>query len=135
MKFFQGKKPGFYVTLAAIGLSVVTAIVYALLYASTRYMSWEAFGILMGGAVLAAALLVLKLERFAPVVLLASTVIGCMFYVYDIYFFISSVMVGIQFSGFPPEFFVNIAFFVAAIALSVAAIFVPQDDLCKGGDE
>jgi len=44
-------------------------------------------------------------------------------------------MVGIQFSGFPPEFFVNIAFFVAAIALSVAAIFVPQDDLCKGGDE
>lgn len=134
MKFLEGKKPGFYVTLAAIVMSVMTAIIYALIYASTRYMSWEAFGILMGGAVLAAALVVLKLERFAPVVLLATSVIGCMFYVYDIYFFISSVAVGIQFSGFPPEFFVNIVAFVATIALSVASVFMPLDEECKGGE-
>lgn len=134
MKFLQGKKPGFYVTLAAIIMSVLTAIIYALIYASTRYMSWEAFGILMGGAVLALALVLVKLERFAPVVLLATTVIGCMFYVYDIYFFISSVAVGIQFSGFPPEFFVNIVAFVGAIALAIASVFVPQGEENEGGE-
>lgn len=113
-------------SLLAAALSVITAAVYAIIYASTRFMSWEAFWFLLGGAVAVIPLLLLKKPRFAPTVLLATGFIGCMFYVYDIYFFVSSVVVGIQFSGFPPTFFVNIVFFVATIIADITAVFLPD---------
>lgn len=113
-------------SLLAAALSVITAAVYAIIYASTRFMSWEAFWFLLGGTVVVLPLLLLKKPRFAPTVLLTTGFIGCMFYVYNIYFFVSSVVVGIQFSGFPPTFFVNIVFFVATIIADIAAVFLPD---------
>ena len=126
MEVLKGKGKGFFVMLAAIVMALVTAIAYAIIYSPTRYMSWEAFAFLLVGAALAIILFVIKKPAFAPTVLFVTGVIGTMFYAYHIYFFISSVAVGIQFSGFPFSFYLNIVFYVLTIALSIAAIFLPQ---------
>ena len=124
--FFQNKTVGFYLTLVCIALTLVTAAVYAGIYSKTRFMSWTAVGILAAGAVLTAVLIAAKQYRFAPAMLMAADFLAFLFYVYCIYFFVSSVATGIQFSGFPPEFFLNIIFFVATIAVSVICVFLPQ---------
>lgn len=126
MKLFtNGNKRATGSLLAAV-LSAITAAVYAIIYSSTRFMSWEAFWFLIGGAAVSLCLLLLKQSRFVPTILLATGFVGCMFYVYDIYFFVSSVVVGIQFSGFPPTFFVNIVFYVLTIAADIVAVFLPN---------
>ena len=117
---------GFKVTLVTIAASVVTAIVYAIIYSSSRYMSWPAFGIMIAGAALAAVLIFLHKERFAPAVLLVCDYLSLLLYIYYIYFYISSVATGIQFSGFPLEFFVNAGLYAASLVLSVACVFMRQ---------
>ena len=124
----ENRAPGFRMTLACIALSVVTLIVYTVIYSKTRFMSWETVGIIAAGVVLTLALIVLKQFRFAPALLMAADFLAVLFYIYHIYFYISSVATGIQFSGFPPEFFVNIVFLVATIALSVVCVFMPQTE-------
>ena len=124
MKGLQGGK--FYVTLIAMIVAVATAAVYAVCYSATRYMSWAAFAILLVGVVLALALLALKMVDITPWLLLGTGVVGTMFFVYYIYFFISSVAVGIQFSGFPPEFFAVVILFALTVLTAAVAIFVPQ---------
>ncbi len=127
MKTIMADKPvGFRVPLATIVLSLVTALVYLATYSSSRYMSWQAFGIMIGGVVLTALLIVLKLERFAPSALLFGDFLSLLFYVYYIYFYISSVVTGIQFSSFSAEFFVNTILYVASLVLSVACVFMRQ---------
>ncbi|MBQ1490609.1 MAG: hypothetical protein IIZ39_01510 [Blautia sp.] len=119
------KGAGRAVTVLGMILALVAAGVYAAIYASTRYMSWMTVVCLVAGVLLTGLLLAFRQYRFAPTVLFVAVTVGIMFYVYHIYFFISSVVVGIQFSGFPPSFFVGIACFVVALAVSIAAIFVP----------
>lgn len=127
MKNFLANKPlGFRVTLVATALSLVTALVYLAIYSSSRYMSWQAFGIMIAGVVLTVALIALKQARFAPSALLAGDFLSLLFYVYYIYFYVSSVVTGIQFSGFPLEFFVNIALYAASLVLSIACVFMRQ---------
>lgn len=129
MKAILGNKArGFRLTLACIALTIVTAIVYAALYAKTRFMSWESVYIMAGGVVLTLALILAKQYRFAPSLLMAADYLATLFYIYHIYFYVSSVATGIQFSGFSLGFFVNIAFFVATIALSVVCVFMPQTE-------
>ena len=124
----QAKPKGrrFTATLIAAAVAAVTAAVYAIIYASTRFISWTAFGLLLGGAAVAGGMLAIRKYRFAPSLLLGTGMLAAAFYLYHIYFFISSVATGIQFSGFPPEFFINIVCFVLTIALAIAAIFTPM---------
>lgn len=117
---------GFRVTLVTIAASVLTAAAYAFIYSSSRYMSWPAFGVMVAGAVLAAALIALHKERFAPAVLLVCDYLSLLLYIYYIYFYISSVATGIQFSGFPLEFFVNAGLYAASLVLSIASVFMRQ---------
>ena len=124
----ENRAPGFRMTLACAALSVVTLIVYTVIYSKTRFMSWETVGIIAAGVVLTLALIFLKQFRFAPSLLMVADFLAVLFYIYHIYFYISSVAAGIQFSGFPPEFFVNIVFLVATIALSVVCVFMPQTE-------
>lgn len=127
MKNFLANKPlGFRVTLVATALSLVTALAYLAIYSSSRYMSWQAFGIMIAGVVLTVALIVLKQERFAPSALLVGDFLSLLFYGYYIYFYVSSVVTGIQFSGFPLEFFVNIVLYAASLVLSIACVFMRQ---------
>ena len=127
MKNFLANKPlGFRVTLVATALSLVTALAYLVIYSSSRYMSWQAFGIMIAGVVLTVALIALKQERFAPSALLVGDFLALLFYGYYIYFYVSSVVTGIQFSGFPLEFFVNIVLYAASLVLSIACVFMRQ---------
>ncbi|HIZ42228.1 MAG TPA: hypothetical protein H9811_06675 [Candidatus Gemmiger excrementigallinarum] len=127
MKNFLANKPlGFRVTLVATALSLVTALAYLAIYSSSRYMSWQAFGIMIAGVVLTVALIALKQERFAPSALLVGNFLSLLFYGYYIYFYVSSVVTGIQFSGFPLEFFVNIVLYAASLVLSIACVFMRQ---------
>lgn len=127
MKNFLANKPlGFRVTLVATALSLVTALAYLVIYSSSRYMSWQAFGIMIAGVVLTVALIALKQERFAPSALLVGDFLSLLFYGYYIYFYVSSVVTGIQFSGFPLEFFVNIVLYAASLVLSIACVFMRQ---------
>lgn len=121
------KKYGFFVTLALMLLSVVTMIVYASIYGGTRFMSWAGFWVVLAGVVVAAALILVKQERWVPALLLVTNFIGFLLYVYYIYFHVSVILVGIQSAGFPPEFFVNVVFFVVTLAVSVANIYLPQN--------
>lgn len=127
MKNIMANKPlGFRVTLVAAALSLVTALVYLAIYSSSRYMSWQAFGVMIAGVVLTVVLIALKQERFAPSMLLVCDFLSLLFYVYYIYFYISSVVTGIQFSGFPLEFYVNVVLYVASLVLSIACVFMRQ---------
>lgn len=125
---FKNKASGFRGTLACIALAVVTAVVYAIIYSSSRFMSWTGFGIMLGGAVAAAVLVVLKLHRFAPALLLATNFVGLLFHVYYISFFITSVVTGIQYSEFPVSFFVNFILMGLTLVLSIACVFLPVDE-------
>lgn len=124
----RNKAFGFRLTLACILFSAVTAVVYALIYSRSRYMSWAAFGVMLAGVILTAVLILLKQYRFAPAVLMTGDFLSLLLFVYYIYFYISSVATGIQFSGFPPEFFVNIAFYAVALTLSVVCVFMKQTE-------
>ena len=79
---FKNKPKGFYALLGCMALSLVTAIVYACIYASTRYISWTGFWIMLAGVAVAAVLVVTKLHRFAPSVLLATNFIALLYHVY-----------------------------------------------------
>lgn len=126
-ELLANKKYGFFVTLALMLLSVVTMIVYASIYGGTRFMSWAGFWVVLAGVVVAAALILVKQERWVPALLLVTNFIGFLLYVYYIYFHVSVILVGIQSAGFPPEFFVNVVFFVVTLAVSVANIYLPQN--------
>lgn len=127
MKNLMANKPlGFRVTLVTMALSLVTALVYLAIYSSSRYMSWHAFGIMVAGVAVAAVLIGLKQVRFAPSALLLGDFLSLLFYVYYIYFYISSVATGIQFSGFPLEFFVNAVLYGLSLVLSIACVFMRQ---------
>lgn len=125
-KAFSNKAIGFKATILAMLVSVVSIIVYAVIYSSTRYMSWPAVGIMAAGIVASFCLILTRQYRFAPAVLLAGDFIGFLFYVYYIYFYVSSVVTGIQFSGFPVGFFVNIAFMLVSVVLCVICVFMRQ---------
>ena len=129
MKFItDNKAPGFRLTLIGIVLALLTLVEYTCVYASTRYMSWEAFWILAAGIVLCVILIAAKQYRFVPTALLASVFIAFLYYLYHIYFFISSVAVGIQFSGFPFSFYLNIACFVITLIVAIVCVFLPQTE-------
>ncbi len=127
-ELFNGKKAGFWVLLAAMVFAVVTLIAYPAVYGSTRFMSWTGFWFMLGGLALSCILVLCRQERFAPSAMLAGSFVSFLYYVYNIYFFISSVVTGIQFSGFPPEFFLVAACFCLTLVLSIAAVFMKQSD-------
>ncbi len=125
---FKNRTAGMRALLVCICLSLVTACVYAGVYASTRYISWKGFIIMIAGAVLAFVLMLAKLQRFAPALLLVTNFAALLFHVYYIYFFISSVVTGIQFSGFPASFFVVFILFGLTLILSIACVFLPVEE-------
>lgn len=125
---FQNKASGFRATLGCIVLSIVTVAAYATIYSGTRFISWAGFAIMLIGILAAAVLVLQKMHRFAPAVLLVGNFLGLLFHVHSIYFYISSVVAGIQFAGFPLDFYVNFILMGLSVALSVACIFMPVDE-------
>ncbi|MBO4989449.1 MAG: hypothetical protein J6D37_03860 [Clostridia bacterium] len=125
-EFFKNKKFGFYVTLALVALFIITAIVYSNSYGNTAFMSWPAFIVLLVGAGLTVVLVALKQDRFAPALALATSVVALCLYILDIYYFISSIAYGIQFSGIPVELIATMVLFIGTMIVAIANIFFPQ---------
>lgn len=125
-EFFQNKRFGSYVTLSIAALLIITAIVYASCYANTAFISWASFIVLLVGAALTLLAYVLKLDRFAPAIALAGSMLALCFYIYGIYYFISSLIYGIQFSGIPPQLVATMVLFIGTLVLSIANVFFPQ---------
>ena len=128
MEVLKSKLPGAKVLLLTILLSIVTAVVYYTTYSGTRYMAWKGLYIMAGGIVVALLLILARLARFAPGLLLVTNFVALLFHVYHIYFFISSVMTGIQYSSFPLDFFVVFILFGVTLVMSIACVFMPLEE-------
>lgn len=124
---FKNKNYGFYVTLAAAVLAIVTDIVYSVNYGQSMYMSWVGFVMLLIGVVGTIVLVLLKQTRFAPTAMMFFAFIGTLFFIYYMYFFISSALTGIQYAGLPPQFLATAILFIITLVVSVAAVFMPQE--------
>ena len=125
-KLLEGKKSGFYVTLVLIALSIVMAIVYAVLYRSSSYMSWRAFAAILVGAVLALGLGFTKLAKWSNAVVALGDFLGLLLYIYAIYFYVSSIMVGIQGSRFSWQFLVVTVGLAVLFVLNLVNVFLKQ---------
>ena len=119
--WLEGKRFGFYVTLALIVLSIAMAAVYAGCYQATSYMSWKVFGCALGGALLALAFSFTKLAGW-------SNAVGLLFYIYSIYFYVSSVLVGIQGSVFSIQFLICTGGLAGLFVLNLINVFLKQED-------
>ena len=126
-KFFESKSYGFYVSIGLAVLSLVTAIVYASLFHMSRYMSWGAFAVVIVGVVLAAVLPFLKQAKWSCCAIALADFIALLLYAYNIYFYVSVVMVGIQASTFSPQFLACTSLFAILLVLNIANVFLKQE--------
>ena len=125
-KLLEGKCVGFTVTLVLIALSLLLAGVYAVSFRGSSYMSWKAFGAIVAGACLALALGFTKCAGWANVVVALGDFIGLLLYAYASYFYVSSVMVGIQGSTFSSQFITVTAGLAVLFAANLVNVFLRQ---------
>ena len=126
--FLSNKRYGFYVTLALIVLSVVTAIVYAVSYGKyVSMMSWTAFVLLLVGAVGAVALIALKQTKWAYAPLAICAFIALLLFIKHIYNYVAVVVVGIDLSGISGQFLACTVFFALTFLASVVNVFLAQE--------
>ena len=111
-------------TLTGLGLSAVTALVYALFYGmvqrSMDSMSWSAFWLLVAGVAVGAAMILIKQRLWTPIVMAVCHFIAFLFFIYGMYPYISAAMVGID-STWEVEFFVVAALFLVGLVVNVIA--------------
>lgn len=124
--FFHSKSYGFYVTLLAVVLSLVTLIVYTSSFGGSRYMSWAAFVIMIIGMVAGLAMPIFRLDKWVPAVLLVTNFVSFLLFVYYVYFYVSVVLVGIQATSFSSGFIASVVFFALTIVACVADVFCRQ---------
>ena len=128
-KLTEGKAYGFYVSVAMILLSVITAIVYVACFAGEEkyhIMNYGAFAFMLIGAVAGIVLLVLKKYEWVPYILGGCAFIGLLLFIYGIYYYCSVVFVGIDLHEFSPESIINMILFFGTTILGVVNVFLPQ---------
>ncbi len=125
-KLFENKRPGFFVTLVLIVLSLVLAAVYAKMYAGSQYMSWPAFWAVVAGSVIALALGFTKKAGWSNAVLALGDFVGLLFYVYGIYFYVSVVYAGIQAGSFNTQFLICTTGFCVLLVANLVNVFLKQ---------
>ena len=122
--YISDKSYGFYIVLATMILSIVTAIVYAIGFSQIGFLSWQAIVSLIVGFVIAAGLLALKQYKFVPTVLFIAVFFALAMVVYYVYdFLISSVFWG-NFAV-PGQIIAAAVFFGLTIIASIASVFAP----------
>ena len=133
MKTLLGNKSyGYYITLALSVLSVVTAVVYLVMYNGSRYMSAPAAILPILGAVAAVGLgFVRGGGKAANAVLALCDFVALLFYIYGIYFYVSVVMVGIQASSFNSQFVICTVLFVVLLIANLINVFLKQEKEAK----
>ncbi|MBP5254144.1 MAG: hypothetical protein J6Z23_02010 [Lachnospiraceae bacterium] len=126
-KFLKEKGIGFYLTVCLAVLAVVTAIVYAVSYRNyVGFMSWPAFWLLIGGAVLAVGLHFIKLGKVSPWLLAAAVLAAVLLYIECLYSYVVVVLVGIDLNSFSNQFILCTSLFGACLVLSIVNIYLKQ---------
>ena len=126
-KLLENKSYGYYVTLVLSVLSVVIAVVYAVMYNGSRYMSVPAAILPIVGAVAAVGLgFVPGGAKAAHAVLALCDFVALLFYIYGIYFYVSVVLVGIQASSFNGQFVTCTGAFVGLLIANLVNVFLKQ---------
>ena len=104
------------------GIAALAAILYAVLFGTgnttMNSMSWPAFWILLGGAVVAVALYFVKLPRVGAWVLGVCSLVAFCLSVYAFYPYISAAAVGID-STWDAPFFIVMGLLLAAVIVNV----------------
>lgn len=130
-EFFESRSAGFYVSLAAAALSIITPILYVIAYAGTVYMSWIAFALPFVAAALFVGLAFFKqTERLAPLVMGIVDFVAFLLFIHAVYLYLSEVFFG----GISLEAILNInplfilctLFFLACVVLSNIGVYMKQ---------
>lgn len=126
--FLSQKRYGFYVTICASLLAIVTACVYAGLYHDyLSMMSWTAFILLLATALVSVAMTLWKYTApFAPIPVAVGALAGLLLYVDAMYNYVAVVLVGIDLAGFSASFIVTTVFVALTFVVAVANIFFGQ---------
>lgn len=135
--FFQNKGVGYYVSVAVGVISLVAAIIYAVVYGSYRsnnnegVMSWAAFAMLLVCFALPILGGLFKLEKFTPYGVFAAGLLGLVFYIYKIYYHASVLIAGIELQDNKSTFFFISGMMVVVFVLTIVAFFLPQNKEAK----
>ena len=132
-QYFSNKSVGFYVSLLTGVVALLTAIIYASVYANYRsnnnepVMSWVAFVLLLLCLALPLIASFVKLERFAPYGVFACGLLALVFYVYRIYYHASVLFAGIELQNNKSSFFLITVLMVVTFVLTIVSFFLPQN--------
>ena len=129
---FKGKTVGFYVLLASIVLTLVTAFTYLGccskgIVGYDAYNVW-AFVLLLVSAAISICLVIFKQHKLAPYALGLLNFLALLFYVYGVYYYVSVVMVGIDLDHFEPQFLISTILFVLTLGGSVSSVFMKLEE-------
>ncbi len=123
---YKNRALGYYFNATVTALSLVVAVVYAISYAGTAYISWFAFVLLLVIVLTNCVLLFLGKNEWSPLTTIVLATIAVCLFAYGIYFYVSIVMVGIDLQTFDSTFIINTILFVVLLGLSVANLFLRQ---------
>ena len=129
---FKGKTVGFYVLLASIVLTLVTAFTY-LGCCSKGIVGYDAYNVcafvlLLVSAAISICLVIFKQHKLAPYALGLLNFLALLFYVYGVYYYVSVVMVGIDLDHFEPQFLISTILFVLTLGGSVTSVFMKLEE-------
>ena len=126
-ELFENKPIGFIVTLASIGLALITAIVYILTFSvNDPSFNLMAFILLLVGAFASAALIAVKKINLATYVLWIVTFVAFLFYIVGVYRYVVDVFVGIDRDHFEFHFIISTILFLLSVVGSTSTIFLKQ---------
>ena len=123
---------GYYVTLIATLLSLLTSVVYITAYGDSDYLSWPSFVLLAAAVLMNIVFLLIRKKPASPLVTGLLTTVAYMFYFYGMYFYISVVMVGIDLNTFEPKFVITTILFSLVFVIGIANVFLPQGEAMDG---
>ena len=127
LNVFKDRAYGFYITLAAIVLSLITAIVYVANYKNdVSFMSWVAFSMLLVGAIVGLVCAFFRIPELGQAVLGVTSLVALLFFVKFLYGYVAVVAVGIDVDGFEPRFLACSVLMVLTLVVSIASIFTKQ---------
>lgn len=95
--FFKDKTIAYYVALGFAVLTIVTAIIYTVNFAQTKYMSWAAFVFLLIAAIAFIALSVFGYNRIGSGAMSALSFTAFLLFIASVYtYFLDNVMIGFK---------------------------------------
>lgn len=131
----QNRSYGTYVTLGALVVSIIAAIVYAACYHNLpRFMSWGAIIAIIVGVVASLILMIPNnklLNEVAPGVIAVCDLVAVCLFIQAIYNYVVVVMVGIDLHSVDASFVVTTTFLSLSLVASIVSIFLPQSKEVK----